>query len=314
MCRHCFALSCAKYAELCHENPRPEGQLRTDFRIKTASDHYGTAEHRGIPKKERTWHRDEFSFLLASCFVSVVGKSFFQLCSLGLGHTFISNRSERASQKKYRMLVRGDGFVAPSKAGTANTPRRVCIQILREFRLSGRRTNGQILLPKQEAIKASRGRGASGRLNGFVSRKNPPGPYFSIVIVKAKVGYSRSCCEVSRCGVSKIRVVGLPDTKPFEATTVRRCSFFFSKRCLGGTRGRLTHFRMLLRCVRDLYVSKRRRVSRKAKVRWRRFHTWTRGFSKRGVSVNAHGVKRLKIWRGRDVRAAVMRASHKRQK
>lgn len=47
----------------------------------------------------------------------------------------------------------------------------------------------QILIPQQESIKASRGRGSGGgMLNGFLDRKTPSsGPHFSIVIVRAKV-------------------------------------------------------------------------------------------------------------------------------
>ncbi|CAM9828390.1 unnamed protein product, partial [Scytosiphon promiscuus] len=50
------------------------------------------------------------------------------------------------------------------------------------------RTCVKILIPQQESIKASRGRGSGGgMLNGFLDRKTPSsGPHFSIVIVRAK--------------------------------------------------------------------------------------------------------------------------------
>ncbi|CAM9407371.1 unnamed protein product [Ectocarpus sp. 12 AP-2014] len=58
------------------------------------------------------------------------------------------------------------------------------------------RTCVKILIPQQEAIKASRGRGGGGggisRLNGFLDRKNTGGPHFAIVIVRAKVSHAFS--------------------------------------------------------------------------------------------------------------------------
>lgn len=73
----------------------------------------------------------------------------------------------------------------------------------------------QILIPQQESIKASRGRGGGGggisRLNGFLERKNTGGPHFAIVIVRAKVTkrqetstfiyrcFARISCAVKKC-------------------------------------------------------------------------------------------------------------------